>query len=167
MWIAPDVVDKAMVVLVDAHHRALAVWKGRGRIDVYDAAGDWHHVTQVHTPDEEGLRCRTDMLGDAASTLVDVIGRSEASLAPERTGTGLSFDVERLMDAHLVRATVSGYALWSGDDTVDVYGRDGAHVCWAKLSCADLPTASQVMVELLALAPRLAAWAPRMSPVPR
>jgi hypothetical protein len=157
MWIAPDVVDKAMVVLVDAHHRALAVWKGRGRIDIYDAACDWHHVAQVHTPDEEGLRCRTDMLGDAASTLVAVIDRSGDSLAPERTGTGLCFDVDQLMDAHLVRASVSGYALWSGGDTVDVYGRDGEHVCWAKVARADLPTASQVMVELLALAPRLAA----------
>jgi hypothetical protein len=157
MWIAPDVVDKAMVVLVDAHHRALAVWKGRGRIDVYDAAGDWHHVTQVHTPDEEGLRCRTDMLGDAASTLVEVIERSGDTLAPELTGRGLCFDVDRLMDAHLVRASASGYALWGGGDTVDVYGRDGGHVCWARVACADLPTASQVMVELLALAPRLAA----------
>jgi hypothetical protein len=157
MWIAPDVVDKAMVVLVDAHHRALAVWKGRGRIDVYDAAGDWHHVAQVHLPAEEGLRCRTDMLGDAATTLVDVIGRSEDSLSPERIGRGLCVDVDRVMDAHLVRATASGYAVWCGGDTVDVYGRDGAHVCWARVACPDLPTASQVMVELLALAPRLAA----------
>jgi hypothetical protein len=159
MWIAPDVVDKAVVVLVDARRRALAVWKGRGRVDVYDAGGDWHHVSQVHSPDEEGLRNRTDMLGDAATTLVEVIERSGGELSPERTGRGLCFDVERLMDAHLVRATTSGYALWDGGETVDVYGRDGRHVCWAKVACHDLPTASQLMVELLALAPRLAARA--------
>jgi len=157
MWVAPDVVDKAMVVLVDARQRALAVWKGRGRVDVYDAAGNWQHVSQIYTPSEEGLRCRTDVLGDAAATLVEVLGRSHGRLSPERRGKGMLFDVDRLMDAHLVRATPSGYALWDGIDTVDVFARDGSHVCWAKVACPDLPSASQLMVELLALAPRLAA----------
>jgi len=157
MWVAPDVVDNAMVVLVDAHQRAMAVWKGHGRIDIYDAAGDWHHVSEICTLDEEGLRCRTDVLGYAAATLVDIIRRRESLLSPERPGNGLSFDVGRLMDAHLVRATPTGYALWGGADTVDVFARDGAHVCWAKMACPDVATASQLMAELLALTPRLAA----------
>jgi hypothetical protein len=154
IWVSPDVVDKAMIVVVHEAHSALAVWKGRSRIDVYDLAGEWHRIVQPYAPEEEGLWSRDDLLVSAAETLV--AAKPPTTVSP-RPDPALHIDVDRLAGAWLVRAEPSGYALWNGAEDVDVFAPDGTHVCWAKVPSADVPHTSQLMVELLELTPRLAA----------
>ena len=66
-------------------------------------------------------------------------------------------EVDRLAEARLVRAATFGYAIWNGSDNVDVFAPDGSQVCWARVDIADLPSISQLMVELLEFTQRLAA----------
>ncbi|HXX90909.1 MAG TPA: hypothetical protein VEI83_11890 [Acidimicrobiales bacterium] len=154
IWVAPDVIDKAMIVVVHEARCALAVWKGRSRIDVYDLAGAWHRIAQPYAPDEEGMWTRADLLAAARATI-------DSSGAPTRPGdrpeTALYVEVAMLEAAQLIRADASGYALWTADESVDVYGADGAHLCWARIGALDVPTTSQLMVELLSFTARIAA----------
>ena len=123
IWVSPDVVDKAMIVVVHGAHGALSVWKGRSRIDAYDLAGDWHRIVQPFAPEEEGLWTRDDLRASAAATLAAAGPPTKASPRPE---PALHIDVDRLAAAWLVRAEPSGYALWNGADDVDVFAPDGA-----------------------------------------
>ena len=118
IWVSPDVVDKAMIVVVhEARLRALAVWKGRSRIDAYDLAGEWHRIVQPYAPEEEGLWTHDHLLASAAETLAAARPPTKASPRPE---PALHIDVDRLAAAWLVRAEPSGYALWNGAEDVDV-----------------------------------------------
>ncbi|MHB8682415.1 MAG: hypothetical protein ACYDA2_10030 [Acidimicrobiales bacterium] len=147
-WISvpPEVIDRALAVVVDTQRGAVAVWKGRSRIDVYDLGGRWQQTSRPYPREEEGLWSRTDVLTQAQRALIDA---APLRREPADTGDGLRVDVEALGAARLVRASDCGYALWGGGDAVDVYSPDARHLRWIHVDEHDVSRLSQRMVDLL------------------
>src|SRR5579884_579796 len=125
--IVPHVLDGALAVVVDDSTGAVAVWKGRSRIEIHDLAGSWQETVSPYPAGQPGLWTRQEVLayaGDALCSLAPPKGPRSMSRAEE----GILVAVEDLQRAWLLRAKSSGYALWDGGDTVDVYTADGTHL---------------------------------------
>lgn len=163
--VPPEIVDRALMVVVDGPRRILAVWKGRGRVDLHDLSGTWHETLHPYPRHEEGTWSRDDVLRYAESAL-------ESSVPPEPSlpafGPAVQVEVGALTAARLVRATDAGYALWDGHEAIDVHGAGGTHLQTLRVPPGDLATMSRLMHDVLDLFPRLAAGAPlkgaRLSP---
>ena len=155
--VAPEVVDKALAVVVDARRGTLAVWKGRSRIDLHDLSGDWHDTAVASALDDHGAWTRPEVLGFARSALVAAPPVAAAAASVE-DGPGhhglIRAETADLQRAWLVRARPSGYALWNGADVVDVFDGHGSHRRAVRVPPADLLTLAQLMLDLLALARR-------------
>ena len=146
--VSPEILDKALAVLVDDQRGVLAVWKGRGRIDLHDLAGGWHETSHPYPRDEEGMWSRDDILG--------LMTRALEAAEPPRVrvaalGQALRVDVTALCNASLVRATALGYALWDGQETIAVHRADGRELRRVRVPPGNLPTMSQLMLDLLEL----------------
>ena len=155
--VAPEVVDKALAVVVDERRGTLAVWKGRSRIDLHDLAGGWHDTAIASTLDDHGAWTRPEVLGFARSALVAAPPlTADTRPAPEGPGHHglIRAETADLHRAWLVRARPSGYALWNGADVVDVFDTHGSHRRAVRVPPADLFTLAQLMLDLLALARR-------------
>lgn len=151
--VPPDILDKALAVLVDDQRAVLAVWKGRGRIDLHDLAGSWHETSHPYPRDEEGMWSRDDILRLMAEAL--------AAAEPPRvrvanSGLALRVEVGALCRAALVRATALGYALWDGQETIAVHGADGRELRTVRVPPGNLLTMSQLMLDLLELSELIA-----------
>lgn len=147
-WISvpPEVIDRALAVLVDTRRGTVAVWKGRSRIDVYDLGGRWQQTLRPYPREEEGMWSRSDVLVEAERALADAVPLHRDQAAPE---DGLRVDAQTLAAARLVRAFDAGYALWDGVDGVDVFSPDGRHLRWIHVDEHDVSTLSQRMIDLL------------------
>lgn len=144
--IPPDMVDKALAVLVDDARSVLAVWKGRGRVDLYDFTGTWHEVTHPYPRQEEGLWSRDDVLRSVAETLATAEPPPPIGVP---LGATIKLELKELCQAQLVRATPLVYALWKGAETIDIYSRDGLQLRTVRVPTSDLPTISQLMHDIL------------------
>jgi hypothetical protein len=149
--VVPHVVDGALAVVVDDARRAVAVWKGRSRIELHDVAGTWQETVSPYPAGQPGLWTRQEVLAYAADALSALTPRTPPESA---NGDGVHVDVEDLQRAWLLRAKPSGYALWDGGETVDVYTAEGTHLRAVRVPAADLSTLSHLMLDLLALARR-------------
>ncbi len=144
--VPPEIVDKALAVLVDESRGALAVWKGRGRIDLHDVSGSWHETSFPYPRQEEGLWSRDDVLRFVAEALASATPPPPGAAT---LGAAVTIDVTQLCRAELVRATALGYALWQGAETVDVFAADGVHLRSVRVPAGDLLTMSLLMHDLL------------------
>ena len=159
--VVPHVVDGALAVVVDDTRRTVAVWKGRSRIELHDVSGTWQETVSPYPAGQPGLWTRQEVLAYAADALSALAHR-----APELPGDDDRVQVaeDDLERAWLLRAKPSGYALWDGGETVDVYTAEGTHLRAVRVPAADLSTLSHLMLDLLALAHRdEAASVPRAS----
>lgn len=149
--VAPEVVDKALALVVDERRGTLAVWRGRSRIDLHDLAGDWHDTAVASAVDDHGAWTRPEVLAFArtALTAAPPVADPDHPVRPM-----LRAETADLQRAWLVRARPSGYALWNGSDVVDVFDAGGAHRRAVRVPPADLSTLAQLMLDLLALARR-------------
>ncbi|HLX88849.1 MAG TPA: hypothetical protein VKR22_10400 [Acidimicrobiales bacterium] len=144
--IPPEIVDKGLAVLVDEARSALAVWKGRGRIDLYDFSGTWHKTSHPYPREEEGLWSRDDVLGLIAEALASCDPPKKPA-AP--TGPTIRVDVDELSAAQLVRARPLAYALWNGRQSVEISSADGLRLRSVRVPAADLLTMSHLMHDIL------------------
>ncbi|HZU80877.1 MAG TPA: hypothetical protein VE991_13245 [Acidimicrobiales bacterium] len=146
--VPPGILDRALAVVVDEPRRALAVWKGRSRIDLYGLDHSWHEVSRPYPLEEEGMWTREDVVSLAA----DLLARHDAppSAAPV-AGPMLKADADWLHHAVLVRARPTGYALWDGCDGIDAFSAEGRHLSHVHAPAADLARLSRLMVEMLDL----------------
>lgn len=159
--VVPQVVDGALAVVVDEGLRTVAVWKGRSRIELHDLHGTWQDTISPYPAGQPGLWTRHEVLAYAADALSAMAPRPESDGVPAETVTMAVSDLQR---AWLLRAKPSGFALWDGGETVEVYSADGVHLRAVRVPPADLSTLSHLMLDLLALARRdEAAAAPRGS----
>jgi hypothetical protein len=149
--VAPEVVDKALAVVVDERGGTVAVWRGRSRIDLHDLSGTWHDTAIASPLDDHGAWTRAEVLAFAHRALAAV-----PPLAPDPSTERPRLRVETadLRRAWLVRARPTGYALWNGADVVDVFDREGTHRRAVRVPPADLSTLAQLMLDLVALAGR-------------
>ena len=149
--VAPEVVDKALAVVVDERRATVAVWRGRSRIDLQDLSGTWHDTAQASPLDDHGSWTRAEVLAFAHRALGAV-----APLAsdPPADHPMLRCETADLQRAWLVRARPTGYALWNGADIVDVFDHEGDHRRAVRVPPADLSTLAQLMLDLVALAGR-------------
>ena len=147
--VAPEIVDKALAVVIDERRATLAVWKGRSRIDLHDLTGSWHDTAVASPVDDHGLWTRAEVLTFARTALRAV--PAPESVPPADRGL-VQAETADLQRAWLVRARSSGYALWNGADVVDVFDDGGAHRRAVRVPPADLSTLAQLMLDLLALA---------------
>jgi hypothetical protein len=157
----PDIVDKALVVVVDEQRSAIAVWKGRGRVDLHDAGGTWHETLHPYPRHEEGTWSRDDVLRYATGALSSA---SPPAPALPCLGSSVNIEADALRSARLVRATALGYALWNGDDAIEVHAADGTHLRSFRVPTSDLPTISQLMLDLLEVGEVIARQHERLTP---
>jgi hypothetical protein len=148
----PQVVDGALAVVVDDACLTVAVWKGRSRIELHDVGGTWQETVSPYPAGQPGLWTRQEVLAYAADALSAFAPRTSAHAGDNDDGVHIS--VDDLQRAWLLRAKSSGYALWDGGETVDVYTTDGSHLRAVRVPAADLSTLSHLMLDLLALARR-------------
>jgi hypothetical protein len=151
MSVVPHVVDGALAVVVDDARRTIAVWKGRSRIELHDTAGTWQETVSPYPAGHPGLWTRHEVLAYAADALSAIAPRPVRDSRHDGTVHVAVDDLER---AWLLRARPSGYALWDGGETVDVYSSEGTHLRAVRVPAADLSTLSHLMLDLLALARR-------------
>ena len=144
--IPPEIVDKALAVRVDEGRAVLAVWMGRGRIDLYDFGGTWHETSHPYSRHEEGLWSRDDVLGAVAETLTSAQPRSTLGSPLRPT---IKIDAEELNRAQLVRARPLAYALWHGGESVEFFSGEGMRLRSVRVPSADLVTMSQLMHDML------------------
>jgi len=149
--VVPHVVDGALAVVVDDTRSTVAVWKGRSRIELHDVAGTWQETVSPYPAGHPGLWTRQEVLAYAADALSAVAPRTPDDREDDDRVHVAEGDLER---AWLLRAKPSGYALWDGGETVDVYTAEGAHLRAVRVPAADLSTLSHLMLDLLALARR-------------
>lgn len=153
MSVVPHVVDGALAVVVDESHGTVAVWKGRSRIELHDLGGTWLQTVSPYPAGQPGLWTRQEVLTYAADALTAIAPPTR----PASTSDGepsIQVAVDDLQRAWLLRAKQSGYALWDGGDTVDVYTAEGTHLRAVRVPSADLSTLSHLLLDLLALARR-------------
>lgn len=153
MSVVPHVVDGALAVVVDESRRTVAVWKGRSRIELHDVGGTWDQTVSPYPAGQPGLWTRHEVLAYATDALSAVAPRSALPAASDGEGT-VHITVDDLQRAWLLRAKPSGYALWDGGETVDVYTAEGTHLRAVRVPAADLSTLSHLLLDLLALARR-------------
>lgn len=160
--IRAEILDGALAVVVDRSRKALAVWKGRDHIDLYDPTGTWHAV--AHRPPQESSANweRKAVIAHSAFALETsgptgaLRARPSSTVAtppPEDTRSSEStvhVAVDRLERAWLLRARPWGYAVWDGGGSIDVYGAEGGHRREVQVSPADLATLSHLMLDQLA-----------------
>jgi hypothetical protein len=151
--VAPPVVDGALAVVVDASSRTVAVWKGRSRIELHDVGGAWQQTVSPYPAGQPGLWTRQEVLTYAADALRAVVPPEGRHSTPQDQD-GIRISTDDLQRAWLLRAKSSGYALWDGGDTVDVYTAEGTHLRAVRVPSADLSTLSHLLLDLLALARR-------------
>lgn len=144
--VPPGIIDRALAVVVDEARAMLAVWKGRSRIDVYGLDRNWHQVVRPYALEEEGMWSREDIVAAAATLLGSFEPPADADAVD---GPMLSVDLTRLREAGLVRARQSGYAIWDGNERVDVFTTGGHLDSQIHAPGADLAEISQLMTELL------------------
>lgn len=149
--VVPHVVDGALAVVVDDTGRTVAVWKGRSHIELHDMSGTWQETVSPYPAGQPGLWTRQEVLAYAADALSAVAPRTTDDPEDDDRVHVAARDLER---AWLLRAKPSGYALWDGGDTVDVYTAEGTHLRAVRVPAADLSTLSHLMLDLLALARR-------------
>ena len=152
--VVPEIVDKALAVVVDERRGTLAVWKGRSRVDLHDLAGAWHDTVVASPVDDHGLWTRAEVLAFARTALGAVPAAPVVSALDALDRRMLQAETADLQRAWLVRARPGGYALWNGTDVVDVFDAGGAHRRAVRVPPADLSTLAQLMLDLLALAHR-------------
>lgn len=151
--VVPNVVDGALAVVVDESQGTVAVWKGRSRIELHDLGGTWLQTVSPYPAGQPGLWTRQEVLTYAADALTAIAPpRRRAPMSEDETSIQIA--VDDLQRAWLLRAKPSGYALWDGGDTVDVYTADGTHLRAVRVPAADLSTLSHLLLDLLALARR-------------
>lgn len=155
-----EIVDRALVVVVDGPRRILAVWKGRGRVDLHDLSGTWHETLHPYPRHEEGTWSRDDVRRYAETALADA-APPEPSLPA--FGPAVQIDVDALSAAHLVRATELGYALWKGREAIDLYRADGRYLQTLRVPPGDLATMSRLMHDLLEVFPQLSGGGSRQN----
>lgn len=153
--IRPEIVDRALAVVVDRSRNALAVWKGHDHIDLYDPSGAWHEV--FRRPSVEGHHDweRRAVIAQGAQALEATEPPAPAMDAAPSGEQTVQVAVDDLERSWLVRAKPWGYAVWDGDKNVDVYGAEGGHLGEAQVSAADLATLSHTMLDLLGTIRRL------------
>ena|SRR5579872_6204090 len=151
--VAPQVVDGALAVVFDESRRTVAVWKGRCRIELHHIGGTWHQTVSPYPAGRPGLWTRQEVLAYAADALSAAVPRTSGDTTNDGED-GIQITVDDLQRAWLLRAKPSGYALWDGSDTVDVYTAEGTHLRAVRVPAADLSTLSHLMLDLLALARR-------------
>lgn len=152
--VVPQVVDGALAVVFDESHRTVAVWKGRCRIELHDVGGTWQQTVSPYPAGRPGLWTRQEVLAYAADALSAAAVPRDGVGTPTDGEDGVQITVDDLQRAWLLRAKPSGYALWDGSDTVDVYTAEGTHLRAVRVPAADLSTLSHLMLDLLALARR-------------
>ncbi|MDE3085775.1 MAG: hypothetical protein KGJ77_03325 [Acidobacteriota bacterium] len=151
MSVAPEVVDKALAVVVDERRATVAVWRGRSRIELHDLAGTRHDTAVASPLDDQGSWTRAEVLAFAHRALGAVV---PIAPGPPAGHPMLQVETADLQRAWLVRARPTGYALWNGADVVDVFDHEGAHRRAVRVPPADLSTLAQLMLDLVALAGR-------------
>ncbi|HAM03215.1 MAG TPA: hypothetical protein DCQ30_13470 [Acidimicrobiaceae bacterium] len=153
--VAPQIVDGALAVVVDEPRSRLAVWKGQSRIELHDLGGRWSEIVVPQPMTVQESWDRADVLSRASVALSEV-ARPPVSTATTSAPAPETVHVE-LDDLHgswLVRAKRWGYALWDGEQSVDVYNADGAHRRAIRVPATDLSSLSHLMLGVLALSRR-------------
>lgn len=146
--VPPAIVDKALAVAIDEERGTIAVWKGRGRIDIYDLSGTWHEISHPYPRHEEGLWSRDDVMRFVAEALAGAEPPPIYKEVPEST---VALDVAAVCRAQLIRATALGSAMWQGGESIDVYSASGSSLRSVRVPPSDLVTISQLMNDLLEL----------------
>jgi hypothetical protein len=158
--VAPEIVDGALAVVVNETSGAMAVWKGRSRIDLFALDGAWHEAAGLGQAGEHGTWAREEVLAFSVRALTAALANTERSPSePSRSAPApgqnlLRIGVEELRRAWLVRARAKGYTLWDGTGVVGVYDSDGLRRQQVRVTPADLASLSRLMHDLLATAGR-------------
>ena len=151
--IRPEIIDGALLVVVDPSRRSLAVWKGRRHIDLDDPSGRWHESVSLVPLDTDESWDRQAVIANASLAL-------ESTEPPALSDHGhesqdaVVVDVDGLQASWLARAKPWAFALWDGGETVHVFNADGGHRRAVRVPPADLSTLSHLMLDLLALTRR-------------
>lgn len=145
--ISREIVDKALVALVDESRSTVAVWKGRSRIDVHTFGGALLETMRPYTLDEEGTWSRDDVAGYAVAALA--MAQPMTTPTPPAPELTMRVDVGDLRRSRLTRATAHGYALWDGNRTIELYTPNGVRIRAVPLPPRDLPGVFQHMQDLL------------------
>jgi hypothetical protein len=144
--VPPEVVDRALAIVVDEDNATVAVWKGRSRVDIYGLDSAWHEVMRPYPLEEEGLWSRDEVVAKTVEALAE--HQRPANAAPVR-GPMVEIDARVAERAGLVRARRGGYAIWDGAGAVDVFADDGTLIRHVSVPDHDLLGASRLMADLL------------------
>ncbi|HXW32444.1 MAG TPA: hypothetical protein VEJ21_05065 [Acidimicrobiales bacterium] len=152
--IRSEIIDGALVVVVDPSRRSLAVWKGRNRIDLHDPSGRWHESVSLLPLDTHESWDRQAAITSASQALESTEPPALPEGDPASQDAVVRVDVDALQASWLARAKPWAFALWDGGETVDVFNADGARRRAVTVPPADLSTLSHLMLDLLALTRR-------------